>query len=145
MSRTRVLWLLGGFALAPILPPLLLLGKALLGGEAQPFSGFAMLLVVSYVVSAPLVAALGLPALLLAVRFGADRWWVASLVGGACGAAFSFTGYSQEPPLVAILQFGLWGAVVAASVWLSWRLGRIHEARLAANNSSKPTPLRGAA
>ncbi|WP_208108725.1 hypothetical protein, partial [Cognatilysobacter terrigena] len=140
MKQIRVLWLLGGFIVAPAIPPLVLSCRDILSGTDQSLSVFLAISLVTYAFSAPIVAAIGLPALLLARRLRLDRWWIAALFGAVCGAAVSFTFYSQDPPSSAILKFAAWGLSIAWLVWLSWRLGEKHEARLAANNSSKPTP-----
>ena len=138
MTQVRILWLLVGFAVAPAIPSLFLLGLSMARGGNEPLGNLLVVLIMSYAISAPVVVAIGVPALLLARRFGFDRWWFATILGGTCGGAFAFLFYSHSPPNIAIWQFVAWGGIVAAVVWLSWRLGAIHEARLTANNSFKP-------
>ena len=102
MTQVRILWLLVGFAVAPAIPSLLLLGLSMARGGNESFGNFLAVLIMSYAISAPVVVTIGVPALLLARRFGFDRWWFAAILGGACGGAFAFLFYSHNPPSIAI-------------------------------------------
>jgi hypothetical protein len=81
---------------------------------------------------APVVAFLGVPGYLILTLSGANRWWHVLLFGAAPGlVALPF---SLELGAAAVLC----GTAVAGLTHAGMR-------RLGSNNSSKPTPLRGAA
>ena len=145
MKNIRLLWLIAGFILAPATPSSLQFFLSAARGDFDSFGNLAAFLLMSYAVTAPLTVLIGVPVLAWAESRNLARWWVATPIGAACGAAFTWAFYSQDPPLSAVGQFAVSGASIAAVVWVFSRLGKLHERRLAANSSFKPNPLRGSA
>ena len=145
MKNVRVLWLIVGFILAPATPSLLQFFLSTAKGDFDSLGNLATFLLMSYAVTAPLTVLVGVPVLAWAERRNLARWWVAAPIGATCGAAFTWAFYSQDPPLSAVSHFAVSGASIATVVWAFSQLGKLHERRLAANNSFKPNPLRGSA
>jgi hypothetical protein len=145
MKPVRILWTIAGFLVGPAVPSVLLLFLSAFRDRAESLGNFAAFLLLSYAVTVPIVAIVGVPAMAWAERHNMARWWVAVIAGAMCGAIFTWTFYSQDPPLTAVGEFAFWGASIAISVWGFSRLGKLHERRLTANNSFKPNPLRRSA
>jgi hypothetical protein len=158
---------LAGLVVQPIWLLIWLLGPAwLLGAEVRPDQVW-WLCAMSLIFAAPFILLLGLPLMLVLVKARFFRWWPMALVGTLAGSVMagwrgpgsdpgtSYGGswYGQyrqfvidgEPTFYGWLNyaqslttFALHGLIGATAMYWAWR-------RLSPNNSSKPTPLRGAA
>ena len=158
---------LAGLVVQPVWLVLWLLGPAWLLGAETRLDQVWWLCAMSLIFSAPFVLLLGLPMVWLLAKLRYLRWWPLALVGAIAGAlmigwrgpgsdpgtSYGGSWYGQyrqfvvngEPTvygwlsyLQSLVVFAAHGLLGATAMYWAWR-------RLSPNNSSKPTPLRGAA
>jgi hypothetical protein len=153
MNTRQCIWLISGFLAAPLAAALASAALAFATGNGGTLVQLLIALVVVYLFSAPIIWIIGVPLLALAVRFNIARWWVAAFSGAIGGAFFRLVGHFKQLNYGWFRDYGpehgefaTIGALACLVVWLAWyRAQSIGHQGMAPNNSSKPTPLRGAA
>jgi hypothetical protein len=125
----RQSWLLiWGFVAAPFAAALatIVIAPFFGMGTSDPTALFAAVVLV-YLFSAPIIVAVGVPALALAHWLRLARWWVAVITGMASGALFRIIGFNMQLDALLlpgngleVLRFALIGAAPALLVWWFW-------------------------
>ena len=129
MDSRQAWMLIEGFALAPFAAALAWIFISVLvgNGSSDPIAWFTAV-VLLYLFSAPVIVAVGVPALALAHRVRMVRWWVATITGIAGGVLYPVISNSNEVDAAwfrehgrELLQFGLSGVAPAVLVWWYWQ------------------------
>ena len=129
MDRRQAWLLIEGFIAAPFAAALAWICiSAVAGtGSSDPTALFTAV-VLLYLFSAPVIVAVGVPALALAHRLRRVRWWVATITGMASGVLYPVICNSGEVDAAwfrdhcrELFQFGLSGLAPALLVWWYWQ------------------------
>jgi len=122
-KEPSIIKLIDSILMVPAIPAILFAGfVGVEYGSGTGSDGFIAVMTVffvAYLIAIAHTLILGIPALILGLRFHAISWWSCILVGFVIGG-LPVTLWTQAPQVV-FIPYGLCGAISGLGFWLLWR------------------------